>query len=100
MIALQRLHVRWFHAPIAHMTKLLTAAGVQGPAIIKELPQVVSACHICRKWARPGPRTMTHIRLVDSFNTEVQVDLLFYPNLSPHSRPAGARRRVDCTSHH
>eukprot|EP00971_Amphidinium_carterae_P171357 3397012-Amphidinium_carterae.1 len=70
MIALRRLHDRWFHAPIAHMTKLLTAAGVQGPA--------------------------THVRLVDSFNTEVQVDLLFYRPTADLQEHDG----VDCASHH
>ncbi len=74
--ALQRLHIRWWHVPAAHMERTLRAAGAP-PRALAEIPAVVQGCMVCRDWHKPGPRNVATFRLVLEFNEEVQFDLLF-----------------------
>lgn len=56
---------------------LLEAAGVSRDVLVL-VPSIVDTCAICRNWQRTGPKTVTSMRVPDTFNKEVQIDLLFY----------------------
>jgi len=47
--ALRQLHLRWHHAPVEHMEKILRAAGVPSD-ILDQVSHVVHTCRICRRW--------------------------------------------------
>ena len=74
---LRKLHIRWYHAGAKKMQTLLQAAGVS-PDILLMIPSIVDTCDICRNWQRVGPRTVASTRLPETFNKEIQMDLLFY----------------------
>eukprot|EP00434_Breviolum_minutum_P026800 symbB.v1.2.023686.t2/scaffold2188.1/size86315/1 len=74
---LRKLHIRWFHASSKRMMTLLEAAGVSKEVILL-IPSIVDTCSVCRNWQRTGPKTVTSMRVPESFNQEVQIDLLFY----------------------
>ena len=78
--ALMRLHVRWFHASTEQLTQILRAAGSPAKAIAL-IPSIVQASQICRRWTRPGNKTVLSAHLPTSFNEEVQFDLLFYESI-------------------
>ena len=74
---LRKLHLRWFHASVTQMTRLLRQAGAP-EAAIRLIAEVCDTCRICRTWARPAPSVRTAIRSSTRFNAAVQADLLFY----------------------
>lgn len=74
---LRKLHIRWFHCSSKRMMTLLEAAGVSRDVLVL-VPSIVDTCAICRNWQRTGPKTVTSMRVPDTFNKEVQIDLLFY----------------------
>ena len=74
---LRKLHLRWYHAGSRKMQVLLEAAGVN-PQILAMIPSIIDTCDICRRWQRPGPKSVASTRLAETFNKEVQMDLLFY----------------------
>eukprot|EP00435_Cladocopium_sp_Y103_P048141 s730_g14.t1 len=74
---LRKLHIRWFHCSAKRMCTLLSAAGVS-KEVLMLVPSIIDTCDICRNWQRVGPRTVTSTRVPDTFNLEVQIDLLFY----------------------
>ena len=74
---LRKLHIRWFHASAKRMMTLLEAAGVSKDVCLL-IPSIVDTCSVCRNWQRTGPKTVTSMRVPESFNQEVQIDLLFY----------------------
>jgi hypothetical protein len=74
---LRKLYIRWFHCSAKRMTTLLSAAGVS-KEVLMLVPSIIDTCDICRNWQRVGPRTVTSTRVPDTFNLEVQIDLLFY----------------------
>ena len=74
---LRKLHIRWFHCSAKRMCTLLSAAGVHNDVLML-VPSIIDTCDICRNWQRVGPRTVTSTRVPDTFNLEVQIDLLFY----------------------
>lgn len=78
--ALMRLHVRWFHASTEQLTQILRAAGSPAKALAL-IPSIVRACQICRRWTRPGNKTVLSAHLPTSFHEEVQFDLLFYESI-------------------
>ena len=75
--ALQRLHIRWWHASSARMSSLLKTAGVSDH-VIKQISTIVSTCKICRLWTRPNNRSMVSTRMAEKFGEMVQCDLLFF----------------------
>ena len=75
--ALQRLHIRWWHASTEQLTRTLTAAGVLAEGVA-DIPAVVQCCLICRDWRSPGPRNMATFRLTMEFNEEVKFDLMYF----------------------
>ena len=75
-LTLRKLHLRWWHAPAAAMTKLLERAGVS-KEVCALVPEIVDTCEACRTWAKPQPASQAHVELVDRFNAQVETDLLF-----------------------
>ena len=73
---LRKLHLRWWHASASQMKALLERAGVP-KATIEMVDDVVDTCVSCRKWARPLPDAITSIEVADTFNYQVECDLLF-----------------------
>lgn len=73
----RKLHLRWYHAGSRKMQVLLEAAGVS-PHILAMIPSIIDTCDKCAHWQRPGPRSVASTRLPETFNKEVQIDLLFY----------------------
>ena len=58
------------------MIKLLKHTGV--PAHVLELiPAIISTCASCRAWARPLPSSVASVELADTFNQQVECDLMF-----------------------
>ena len=74
---LRLLHIRWYHASAQKMKNLPSAAGVE-PRVLQIVPTIVDTCKVCRAWMRTGPRSIASTRLPSSFNSEVQLDLLFF----------------------
>ena len=75
--ALRRLHMRWYHAGIQQMERLLSLVGVPSTAM-QLIPSIVDTCRICRTWAPRAPDTRIATRTTIRFNQCVQCDLLFY----------------------
>ena len=69
--ALRRLHLRWYHATIAQMTRLLSLVGVPQD-VMKLIAEVVDTCRICRTWARGAPHVRTATRISLRFNQALQ----------------------------
>ena len=65
--AIQRLHVRWWHAQTEALTRTLQAAGAPSRALA-DVQSVVQACNICRDWKRPGPRNIATFFLETRLN--------------------------------
>lgn len=77
---LRKLHIRWWHCGAERLESLLKTAGL--PREVWELAKpVVETCRVCRTWARPGHRSQATMRLSTSFNSVIQVDLLFIETL-------------------
>ena len=74
--AMRRLHLRWYHAPVARMETLLQAAGLP-QSVISLCRQVVDTCQVCRSWSKPTPRAIATSALPARFNQLIQCDLLF-----------------------
>ncbi len=79
-LAIQRLHIRWYHLAPTHMQALLRAAGAPARAV-GEVPGVVQGCDVCRNWQIPTTASVTATRLITEFNYEVQMDLWFLHSL-------------------
>ena len=75
--ALRQLHLRWFHATIEQMKKILATAGVP-KEVLDKIPYVVHTCRICRRWEKHSPKAVVSVRLADRFNEVVQFDLIEY----------------------
>ena len=76
-LALRKLHLRWWHAQVQPMQRLLTTAGVK-KEVIDMIPSIVETCVACRAWTRALPDAQTSVELADSFNAQVECDLEFY----------------------
>ena len=74
---LRKLHLRWWHASLSSMRRLLSNAGVPESSL-ELLPAIIDTCRVCRMWARPGPRNIASATLHMKFNDAVQFDLFFH----------------------
>ena len=45
--------------------------------VLDLIPEVVQTCKVCREWAKPGPSNACSVELPDTFNQQVECDLLF-----------------------
>ena len=75
-LTLRKLHLRWWHASIAAMTRLLERAGVPAQ-IIKYIPAIVQSCIACRTWAKPKPHSIASLEISDTFNHAIECDMMF-----------------------
>ena len=75
-LSLRKLHVRWWHAPATTMHKFLERVGV-ADRVLNLIPEVCQTCRVCREWAKPGPGNQCNINMPDTFNQQVEADLLF-----------------------
>ena len=58
------------------MFKFLDRVGVSD-MVLKLIPEICQSCKICREWAKPGPDAVCSTEIADTFNAQVEVDLLF-----------------------
>ena len=75
-LSLRKLHLRWWHASVASMTRLLERAGTP-KQVLDIIPDIVHTCGPCRKWARPLPDSVASVDLPEAFNKQVEGDLMF-----------------------
>jgi len=75
-LTLRKLHVRWWRASHLTMRRMLERCGVS-EAVLKLLPEIAQTCKVCREWARPGPSNASNLEVADTFNKQVEADLLF-----------------------
>jgi len=75
-LQLRKLHVRWWHSSTLAMTRLLQRVGVSDTAL-ELIKDIVDSCPVCRQWVRPSPHNQVGINLPDTFNDQVEMDLLF-----------------------
>jgi len=76
-LQLRKLHVRWWHSSTLAMTRLLQRVGVSDTAL-GLIRDIVDSCPVCRQWVRPSPHNQVGINLPDTFNDQVEMDLLFH----------------------
>ena len=58
------------------MNIFLDTVGVK-QEVLDLIPQIVDTCRICRQWAQPGPANVCSVDIPDTFNAQVECDLLF-----------------------
>merc|ERR1712078_922176 len=75
-LTLRKLHVRWWHASAAVMRRFLERVGVPDE-ILNLIPEICDTCKVCRMWAAPGPNNVCSVDIPDTFNKQVECDLLF-----------------------
>ena len=75
-LSLRKLHLRWWHAQPATMIRILRRAGVP-KQVCDLIPETVSTCTSCRAWSRPLPASVASVELADTFNQQVECDLMF-----------------------
>ncbi len=75
-LSLRKLHVRWWHASHLTMQRFLERVGV-ADSVIKLIPEIVQTCRVCRESAKPGPANVCSTEFADTFNAQVECDLLF-----------------------
>ena len=75
-LSLRKLHTRWWHASATMMKRFLERVGVS-EQVLKLIPEVVQTCRVCREWAKPGPDHVCSTEIADTFNSQVECDLLF-----------------------
>ena len=76
-LTLRKLHVRWWHASSATMNRMLSRVGIP-ENVLEMIPEVCQTCKVCREWQRTGPGHQTTAEIPDSFNAQVECDLVFY----------------------
>jgi hypothetical protein len=66
------------------MTRLLDRAGCP-QEVLNLIPPIVQTCGPCRAWAKPQPENVATIDIPESFNSQVEADLMFvYDNIIFH----------------
>jgi hypothetical protein len=58
------------------MKRFLDRVGVS-QMVLDLIPETVATCSVCRAWAKPGPSNACSIDLPDTFNLQVECDLVF-----------------------
>ena len=80
---LRKLHLRWWHAGPTNMTSVLRNAGIP-EEVISYIPDIISTCRECRKWAPKAKDTQPSVSLAMNFNEVVETDLMFYREYVVH----------------
>ena len=58
------------------MKRFLERLGVS-QKVLDLIPGVVHTCKVCREWAKPGPSNACNVEIPDTFNKQVECDLIF-----------------------
>ncbi len=58
------------------MKRFLDRVGV-AQQVLDLIPEIVHTCQVCREWAKPGPSNACSVDLPDTFNLQVECDLVF-----------------------
>ena len=58
------------------MRRFLERVGVPD-AILNLIPEICDTCKVSRMWAAPGPNNVCSVDIPDTFNKQVECDLLF-----------------------
>ena len=58
------------------MRRFLDRVGVS-KEVLDLIPEVCATCKVCRTWSSPGPDNVCSIDIPDTFNAQVECDLLF-----------------------
>ena len=58
------------------MNRFLERLGV-AQKVFDLIPEIVNTCRVCRTWAKPGPSNSCSVDVPDTFNKQVECDLLF-----------------------
>ena len=74
---LRKLHLRWWHASSAVMTRTLKAAGIPLETL-RLIPSICDTCRICREWQKPQVTAIPSAVVPTTFNDQVEGDILFY----------------------
>ena len=75
-LSLRKLHTRWWHASEHTMKRFLERVGVS-QRVLDIIPEIVQTCRVCREWAKPGPSNSSNVEIADTFNLQVECDLIF-----------------------
>ena len=73
---LRKLHLRWWHANLKSMTTILQRAGLPRD-VLALVPDIVDTCSVCRKWTQPLPNSVASVSIPDTFNQQVECDIVF-----------------------
>ena len=58
------------------MRRFLERVGV-ADKVLQLIPEIVQTCRVCREWTKPGPSNASNVEIPDTFNHQVECDLLF-----------------------
>jgi hypothetical protein len=58
------------------MEIILQKAGAPN-TVCALIPEIVGICASCRAWSRPPPASVASVELADTFNQQVEADLMF-----------------------
>jgi len=58
------------------MKRFLERVGVT-QAILDLIVGICDTCNVCRMWSKPGPSNVCSVDIPDTFNAQVELDLLF-----------------------
>ena len=75
-LSLRKLHTRWWHASEHTSKRSLDRVGVS-QRVLDIIPEIVQTCRVCREWAKPGPSNSSNVEIADTFNLQVECDLIF-----------------------
>ncbi len=63
------------------MRRFLERVGV-AQKVLDLTPSIVHTCRVCREWAKPGPSNASNVNIANTFNQQVECDLIFITSLS------------------
>ena len=58
------------------MKRFLERVGV-AQKVLDLIPEICQTCRICREWTKPAPANACSTEIADTFNQQVECDLLF-----------------------
>ena len=80
-LSLRKLHARWWHASEHTMRRFLERVGV-AQMVLDLIPSNVHTCRVCREWAKPGPSNASNVEIANTFNQQVECDLILIKRIT------------------
>jgi hypothetical protein len=91
------LHQHWWHAQAATMERILKKKAGVPITVCALIPEDFGTCASCRAWSRPPPAGVTSVELADTYNQQVEADLMFaYHYIIFHLIDRGTRWHTAC----